>query len=301
MGDGDVNWDLALRSVRGFLLALTLTAAFGTAPVVAAQASEPTEPHEELERLAEEFEQRANAILEENARDPGRNAPPEEPFYPDDSDHWSLLPRVQQAFDSLSRASRDAMRSLMASTREAWRRLTTCAELNDDVIVGTTPPFVDISVTFPVECLREPSPEGSRPGSLADDAPWGAGAVPLVPTAGSSTARSPAHPAGPRLSSSSRLAPARASGRKLGRPKGSLGVSRLDGKEDEIRRLPRAEAFQLDVSRVSHFQYDQKTGRVTNWFRAVSFSLGTVIDINLPTSARRHPIFARGRAHDVAR
>ena len=29
---------------------------------------------------------------------------------------------------------------------------------------------------------------------------------------------------------------ARASGRKLGRPKGSLGVSRLDGKEDEIRR-----------------------------------------------------------------
>ena len=29
------------------------------------------------------------------------------------------------------------------------------------------------------------------------------------------------------------LARARASGRKLGRPKGSLGVSRLDGKEDE--------------------------------------------------------------------
>ena len=30
------------------------------------------------------------------------------------------------------------------------------------------------------------------------------------------------------------LAKARASGQKLGRPKGSLGVSRLDGKEDEI-------------------------------------------------------------------
>ena len=29
-----------------------------------------------------------------------------------------------------------------------------------------------------------------------------------------------------------RLARARSSGRKLGRPKGSLGVSRLDGKED---------------------------------------------------------------------
>ena len=31
------------------------------------------------------------------------------------------------------------------------------------------------------------------------------------------------------------LARARSSGRTLGRPKGSLGVSRLDGKEDEIR------------------------------------------------------------------
>ena len=33
------------------------------------------------------------------------------------------------------------------------------------------------------------------------------------------------------------LAKARASGRKLGRPKGSLGVSRLDGKEDETRHF----------------------------------------------------------------
>ena len=33
------------------------------------------------------------------------------------------------------------------------------------------------------------------------------------------------------------LAKARASGRKLGRPKGSLGVSRLDGKDDEIRHF----------------------------------------------------------------
>ena len=33
------------------------------------------------------------------------------------------------------------------------------------------------------------------------------------------------------------LARARASGKKLGRPKGSLGVSRLDGREDEIRRF----------------------------------------------------------------
>ena len=33
------------------------------------------------------------------------------------------------------------------------------------------------------------------------------------------------------------LAKARASGKKLGRPKGSLGTSRLDGREDEIRKL----------------------------------------------------------------
>ena len=33
------------------------------------------------------------------------------------------------------------------------------------------------------------------------------------------------------------LARARSSGTKLGRPKGSLGVSRLDGKEDDIRHF----------------------------------------------------------------
>lgn len=33
------------------------------------------------------------------------------------------------------------------------------------------------------------------------------------------------------------LARARVSGKKLGRPKGSLGTSRLDGREDEIRKL----------------------------------------------------------------
>ena len=33
------------------------------------------------------------------------------------------------------------------------------------------------------------------------------------------------------------LTKARASGKKLGRPKGALGTSRLDGREDEIQRL----------------------------------------------------------------
>ena len=42
------------------------------------------------------------------------------------------------------------------------------------------------------------------------------------------------------------LAKARASGRQLGRPKGSLGVSRLDGKEDDIRHF-----LELGVSKTA--------------------------------------------------
>ena len=42
------------------------------------------------------------------------------------------------------------------------------------------------------------------------------------------------------------LAQARSSGRKLGRPKGSLGVSRLSGKEDDIRRF-----LELGVSKTA--------------------------------------------------
>ena len=42
------------------------------------------------------------------------------------------------------------------------------------------------------------------------------------------------------------LAKARSSGRKLGRPKGSLGVSRLNGKEDDIRSF-----LELGVSKTA--------------------------------------------------
>ena len=54
------------------------------------------------------------------------------------------------------------------------------------------------------------------------------------------------------------LARAKSSGRKLGRPKGSLGVSRLDGKEDEIRRLPRAGRLQ-DGQRQDHRSVPDRT------------------------------------------
>ena len=46
------------------------------------------------------------------------------------------------------------------------------------------------------------------------------------------------------------LARARASGKTLGRPKGSLGVSRLDGKEDEIRHF-----IDLGVSRSTLYNF----------------------------------------------
>ena len=69
------------------------------------------------------------------------------------------------------------------------------------------------------------------------------------------------------------LARARASGRKLGRPKGSLGVSRLDGREKENRRF-----LELGVSKSAIAKY----GRVAHgpvqlhehaWPRAAEMTL----------------------------
>ena len=47
------------------------------------------------------------------------------------------------------------------------------------------------------------------------------------------------------------LAKARASGKKLGRPKGSLGVSRLDGKEDEIRRFLKLGVSKSSIAKIT--------------------------------------------------
>ena len=62
------------------------------------------------------------------------------------------------------------------------------------------------------------------------------------------------------------LAKARASGQKLGRPKGSLGVSRLNGKEDDIRRflelgLPKTAIAKLTgVSRTTLYSFMRTRG-----------------------------------------
>ena len=47
------------------------------------------------------------------------------------------------------------------------------------------------------------------------------------------------------------LAKARSSGKKLGRPKGSLGVSRLDGKEDEIRHFLRLGVSKNAIAKIT--------------------------------------------------
>ena len=47
------------------------------------------------------------------------------------------------------------------------------------------------------------------------------------------------------------LAKARSSGKKLGRPKGSLGISRLDGKEDEIRHFLRLGVSKNAIAKIT--------------------------------------------------
>jgi DNA invertase Pin-like site-specific DNA recombinase len=46
------------------------------------------------------------------------------------------------------------------------------------------------------------------------------------------------------------LAAARAKGRILGRPKGSLGKSRLDGKEEEIRILLQKQVSKASIAKI---------------------------------------------------
>ena len=47
------------------------------------------------------------------------------------------------------------------------------------------------------------------------------------------------------------LAKARAAGKKLGRPKGSLGVSRLDGREDEIRHFLKLGVSKSSIAKIT--------------------------------------------------
>ena len=47
------------------------------------------------------------------------------------------------------------------------------------------------------------------------------------------------------------LAAARASGKQLGRPKGSRGRSKLDGREDEIRKLLSLNVSKSSIARIT--------------------------------------------------
>ena len=75
------------------------------------------------------------------------------------------------------------------------------------------------------------------------------------------------------------LARARFSGRKLGRPKGSLGVSQLDGKEDESRRF-----LDLGVSKTA-------IAKLTGMSRTALYSAN---DVKLQVEFNRAQVKATG-------
>lgn len=47
------------------------------------------------------------------------------------------------------------------------------------------------------------------------------------------------------------LAAAKAKGKKLGRPKGSKGKSKLDGKEEEIKRLLKLKVSKASIAKIT--------------------------------------------------
>ena len=86
------------------------------------------------------------------------------------------------------------------------------------------------------------------------------------------------------------LAQARSSGRNLGRPKGSLGVSRLNGKEDDIRRFlelgvsKTAIAKLTGVSRTTLYSFMSTRGLAQNGWSSLEYAI-TAHD---PTKTRVH-------------
>ena len=83
------------------------------------------------------------------------------------------------------------------------------------------------------------------------------------------------------------LAKARASGRKLGRPKGSLGVSRLDGKEDEIRRFLELGVSKTAIAKITgvsrtalySFMTTRGSGRVVSVYQSTN-GVGTLNSVS---------------------
>ena len=98
------------------------------------------------------------------------------------------------------------------------------------------------------------------------------------------------------------LTRARSSGRKLGRPKGSLDVSRLDGKEDEIRRRAFGEIGPGNVKGIEINPYAAELARVSVWIGEIQSmrrnGFGEARDpILKPPGRHRVP----GRAPDAGR
>ena len=82
------------------------------------------------------------------------------------------------------------------------------------------------------------------------------------------------------------LAKARASGRKLGRPKGSLGVSRLDGKEDEIRHFLELGVSKTAIAKIDHRRVPYRALQLHEHPRAQAEPLSVYFNTNVVGTLR---------------
>ena len=86
------------------------------------------------------------------------------------------------------------------------------------------------------------------------------------------------------------LAKARASGRKLGRPKGSLGVSRLDGKEDEMRHFLDLGVSKTAIAKIDHRRLPHHPLQLHDHQRAQAEPLACITTRMLSVPLIRRPL-----------
>lgn len=87
------------------------------------------------------------------------------------------------------------------------------------------------------------------------------------------------------------LVRARAEGKILGRPKGSLGKSKLDGKQEEIRNYFEKGLNKTNVARI----YSVSVPTLVNFVRTRGISIHKVIRVNLWLRVENNSKFVRGK------
>jgi DNA invertase Pin-like site-specific DNA recombinase len=86
------------------------------------------------------------------------------------------------------------------------------------------------------------------------------------------------------------LARARAEGKLLGRPKGSLGKSKLDGKQKEIQAYFEKGLNKTNIARI----YSVSVPTLTNFVRTRGISTAKAIRVNLWLRVENNNKFVRG-------